>query len=926
MLSHTDLLLLKEALDKDGGSRRRSSISKRAKGAFLKHLEIKQNLDKPAELRRTGGCEMKWCNCTLFIGNENQFSEKDGSPCLTCGHWSENHWETTIEVSTSRHSDCGGSSGDEGDDENEWEEDDDKTMSTEDTLGDLDWYFVWYLAGINEERLLNVVLTLQRRFRNWRWKRLLKRIKLSDPLEQGNIDEEATGGDSSNDERDKEEEIIGSLEKKGEQTHISCSGSWNDDVEKYEVESDDSFVFEDVSDNDDNIVKCERMNSIDSLRRSSESAPSGRRRKGNTTPTASFILHDAKAICRRKSLPPIRPHRSQKKIEGQRKERKKFERQTSKRSSVRKAPYSIDIFSLARRGNERDVLSILDMRPTRVPIDARDDRMSFGHRRTLLIIAAAHCMNGLMYELIKRNADINLRDSLNRSALFYAVRNGNIKGTELLLGCNASVNFCDSRGMSMMDYAKKEIEAGNCEAEFTLSLIMLAHKQHGGLLRKRLHTYNKDQQSRVVKEILDFSIAFDSRPVSHRVEDRLYVLKTKHATTANVWDDLIEGICFESSGEVFCGSFRPQEFTRVKGTVYDRMGTFLFDGTFNERNERHGNGRGLVYTRQGQGFYVGDFENNLPHGNGSMRLVGYLKTPSYIGKFHKGERHGIGTVYNKNGKMYYRGTMQHDGCTGNGTLFHCEYKGAVGTYKGDIIGSLPYGFGQFFNEYGVLLYEGSHVDEVRQGQGQVFFPDRTTYKGDIVNGVCTGKGIYYLEDQTPIEGHFTDAILIDPLGGSGGWRRYPMLHYGYSEESRAANRWFACAASGDAVELQKIAEDEGFYEKINLRMPRVLGGMTALHVAMRFGREECVCYLVYRGNCDLNVRDAFGRTPLMVGRMEEGFEGEAAKNRRQDAIIVLRNAFAYREDKKERAEAELKMKAMEEERKMKEREKMAYLV
>ena len=189
MLSHTDLLLLKEALDKDGGSRRRSSISKRAKGAFLKHLEIKQNLDKPAELRRTGGCEMKWCNCTLFIGNENQFSEKDGSPCLTCGHWSENHWETTIEVSTSRHSDCGGSSGDEGDDENEWEEDDDKTMSTEDTLGDLDWYFVWYLAGINEERLLNVVLTLQRRFRNWRWKRLLKRIKLSDPLEQGNIDE-----------------------------------------------------------------------------------------------------------------------------------------------------------------------------------------------------------------------------------------------------------------------------------------------------------------------------------------------------------------------------------------------------------------------------------------------------------------------------------------------------------------------------------------------------------------------------------------------------------------------------------------------------------------------------------------------------------------------------------------------------------------
>ena len=71
-----------------------------------------------------------------------------------------------------------------------------------------------------------------------------------------------------------------------------------------------------------------------------------------------------------------------------------------------------------------------------------------------------------------------------------------------------------------------------------------------------------------------------------------------------------------------------------------------------------------------------------------------------------------------------------------------------------------------------------------------------------------------------------DVQNVVSLGTGGGWRRYPILNYGYSKEIRDNNKWFAAVARGDEKVVQNLVEEQGFLRKINMKMPRVLGGMT----------------------------------------------------------------------------------------------------
>ena len=109
--------------------------------------------------------------------------------------------------------------------------------------------------------------------------------------------------------------------------------------------------------------------------------------------------------------------------------------------------------------------------------------------------------------------------------------------------------------------------------------------------------------------------------------------------------------------------------------------------------------------------------------------------------------------------------------------------------------------------------------------------------------------------------------------------------------------------------VQNLVEKQGFLRKINMKMPRVLGGMTALHVALRFGREEVTVYLVWRCRVKLEPLDAFNRTPIMVAREEKG-ESDEAIERQRASIMVVRTAMKefdkarYLEMLKQEAEVE----------------------
>ena len=52
--------------------------------------------------------------------------------------------------------------------------------------------------------------------------------------------------------------------------------------------------------------------------------------------------------------------------------------------------------------------------------------------------------------------------------------------------------------------------------------------------------------------------------------------------------------------------------------------------------------------------------------------------------------------------------------------------------------------------------------------------------------------------------------VISCGGTSGGWRRYPILNYGYSKEIRDNNKWFAAVAQGDEKIVQNLVEKQGF--------------------------------------------------------------------------------------------------------------------
>ena len=111
-------------------------------------------------------------------------------------------------------------------------------------------------------------------------------------------------------------------------------------------------------------------------------------------------------------------------------------------------------------------------------------------------------------------------------------------------------------------------------------------------------------------------------------------------------------------------------------------------------------------------------------------------------------------------------------------------------------------------------------------------------------------------------------------------------------------------------------------------MPRVLGGMAALHVALRFGREEVTTYLVWRCKVALEPLDAFNRTPLDVAREEQGKTEEIIERQRASIMVVRTAMKEFDKDRYlELVKTEAEQEKLRKEEALKEKfSKMAYLV
>ena len=83
------------------------------------------------------------------------------------------------------------------------------------------------------------------------------------------------------------------------------------------------------------------------------------------------------------------------------------------------------------------------------------------------------------------------------------------------------------------------------------------------------------------------------------------------------------------------------------------------------------------YTNEKGDVYEGDFEHNIPQGEGDLVLANGDK---YVGEFKNGIPHGMGEYTFTNGDVYI-GEMDNDEFHGFG-----EYKGASGsTYVGEFV-------------------------------------------------------------------------------------------------------------------------------------------------------------------------------------------------------------------------------------------------
>jgi hypothetical protein len=76
------------------------------------------------------------------------------------------------------------------------------------------------------------------------------------------------------------------------------------------------------------------------------------------------------------------------------------------------------------------------------------------------------------------------------------------------------------------------------------------------------------------------------------------------------------------------------------------------------------------------------------------------------------------------------------------------YKDGEKMYEGDV----QNGYGKYYSEDGILLYEGYFKNKKFHGKGKQYIPFGIVYEGEFENGKKKGSGIFYQEDGKIFEG------------------------------------------------------------------------------------------------------------------------------------------------------------------------------
>tara|TARA_B100001123_G_C15301358_1_gene1021156 strand:- start:49 stop:1317 length:1269 start_codon:yes stop_codon:yes gene_type:complete len=192
-----------------------------------------------------------------------------------------------------------------------------------------------------------------------------------------------------------------------------------------------------------------------------------------------------------------------------------------------------------------------------------------------------------------------------------------------------------------------------------------------------------------------------------------------------------EQIAKEQSAVRECSGNNYNEWNNCKGTFKSGDG-YKYSGLFKNGEIKKGT---AIFP--GGAEYVGDFKNNMPHGQGTFTSP---EGEKYYGEWNFGKNEGYGTKIWKDGRKY------------------------TGSFKND----LPHGKGTFTSPEGEK-YVGEYKEGKRHGEGNLTYIDGKTYIGQFVAGYEHGKGTCFDKDGSSIEcekdmrstGKNTHNILIE---------------------------------------------------------------------------------------------------------------------------------------------------------------------
>lgn len=235
-----------------------------------------------------------------------------------------------------------------------------------------------------------------------------------------------------------------------------------------------------------------------------------------------------------------------------------------------------------------------------------------------------------------------------------------------------------------------------------------------------------------------------------------------------------QGTYYFKSGNIYSGSFKSDlrdGFGRMTFPNQDYMeGTWsegnLIDGCLVYKNGNYYKGPfinnqfangGVFVLRDKNLYYTGEFANNQFSGKGQL-IWQSTNTFYYNGHFYKDEFYGEGELYVPNSLTVIKGQWQGEKIVKNAEV----YENGIKIYEGDLINGLKQGLGKFYQEDAKALGEGIfennelkkiHIYHIREnefmkgefdkdlnGNGELFYADRSCYKGSFYMGLRHGKG------------------------------------------------------------------------------------------------------------------------------------------------------------------------------------------